>query len=92
LQPPHSPIDSEREENTEIESFEERIAHFDIETPVQQWYNDTSFSGFGFDYGHLTLRHLTPLRLILIMMKRAEKKMKMMSEAFRRTPRYLFDS
>jgi hypothetical protein len=51
LQPPHSPIDSERKENTEIESFEERIDHFDIETPVQQWYSDTSFSGFGFDYG-----------------------------------------
>jgi hypothetical protein len=27
------------------------IARFDQETPVQQWYGDASFSGFGFDYG-----------------------------------------
>jgi hypothetical protein len=27
------------------------IARFDQETPVQQWYDDASFSGFGFDYG-----------------------------------------
>jgi hypothetical protein len=51
LQPPSSPIASEDEESPEIESFEERIARFDEETPVQQWYGDASFSGFGFDYG-----------------------------------------
>jgi hypothetical protein len=51
LQPPNFPIASEGEENPEIESFKERIARFDEETPVQQWYSDASFSGFGFDYG-----------------------------------------
>jgi hypothetical protein len=51
LQPPRSPIASEGEENLELESFEERIAHFDIETPMQQWYANASFSGFSFDYG-----------------------------------------
>jgi hypothetical protein len=51
LQPPHSPIASEGEESPNIETFEERITHFDEETPVQQWYGDASFSGFGFDYG-----------------------------------------
>jgi hypothetical protein len=51
LQPPSSPIVSEGEESSEIETFEERIAHFDEETLVQQWYNDASFSGFSFDYG-----------------------------------------
>ncbi len=51
LQPPRSPIASEGEESMEIESFKERIAHFDVETPVQQWYSDASFSSFGFDYG-----------------------------------------
>jgi hypothetical protein len=51
LQPPSSSIASEGEERPEIESFEERIARFDEETLVQQWYSDASFSGFGFDYG-----------------------------------------
>jgi hypothetical protein len=51
LQPPSSPIASECEESPKIESFEERIARFDDETLVQQWYGDTSFSNFGFDYG-----------------------------------------
>jgi hypothetical protein len=51
LQPPHSLIASEGEESLEIESFEERIARFDVETPMQQWYGDASFIGFGFDYG-----------------------------------------
>jgi hypothetical protein len=51
LQPPSSPIASEGEESPEVESFEERIARFDEETPVQQWYGDASFSCFGFDYG-----------------------------------------
>jgi hypothetical protein len=51
LQPPHSPIASEGEESLKIESFEERIARFDKDTPVQQWYGDASFSGFGFDFG-----------------------------------------
>jgi hypothetical protein len=31
--------------------FEERIAHFDGEIPVQQWYGDTSVSGLSFVYG-----------------------------------------
>jgi hypothetical protein len=35
LQPPSSPIASEGEESPEIESFEERIACFDEETPIQ---------------------------------------------------------
>jgi AraC-like DNA-binding protein len=51
LQPPSSPNVSEGEESPEIEAFEERIAHFDEETPVQQWFGDASFSDFGFDYG-----------------------------------------
>jgi hypothetical protein len=51
LQPPSSPIASEGDESLKIESFEERIARFDEETPVQQWYNDVSFSGFSLDYG-----------------------------------------
>jgi hypothetical protein len=50
LQPPSSPIASEGEESLKIETFEEMIARFDEETPVQQWYGDASFSGFGFDY------------------------------------------
>jgi hypothetical protein len=36
LQPPSSPIVSEGEESSEIETFEKRIAHFDEETLVQQ--------------------------------------------------------
>jgi hypothetical protein len=51
LQPPSSPVISEGEESPKIEIFEERIAHFDEETLVQQWYGHASFSGFGFDYG-----------------------------------------
>jgi hypothetical protein len=51
LQPHSSPIASEGEESPKIETFEEKIARFDEETPVQQWYGDASFSGFGFDYG-----------------------------------------
>jgi hypothetical protein len=50
LQSPNSPIASEGEESPEIESFEERIARFKDETPVQQWYGEASFNGFGFDY------------------------------------------
>jgi hypothetical protein len=53
LQPPSSPIASEGEESPEIESFEERIARIDEETLVKQWYDDVSFSGFGFDYGSM---------------------------------------
>jgi hypothetical protein len=34
-----------------IDSFKERIARFDKETLVQQWYADVRFSEFGFDYG-----------------------------------------
>jgi hypothetical protein len=51
MQPPRSPIASEGEESSDIETFKERIAHFDEETPVQQWYGDASFGGFGFDLG-----------------------------------------
>jgi hypothetical protein len=54
FQPPRSPVASEGEESSEIQSFEERIARFDIETLVQQWYGDASFSGFDFDYGDAT--------------------------------------
>jgi hypothetical protein len=50
LQPPHSPTASEGEESKKFESFEERLARFDIETLVQQWYGDASFSNFSFDY------------------------------------------
>jgi hypothetical protein len=50
LQPPRSPIASEGEESPDIETFEERIALFNNETLVQQWYGDASFSGFSFDY------------------------------------------
>jgi hypothetical protein len=51
LQPPHSPIASKGEESLEIETFEERVARFDVETLVQQWYGDASFNGFRFDFG-----------------------------------------
>jgi hypothetical protein len=51
LQLPSSPTASEGEESPKIETFEERITHSDEETPVQQWYDDVSFSGFDFDYG-----------------------------------------
>jgi hypothetical protein len=54
LHAPSSPIASESEESLEIETFKERIARFDEETLVQQWYGDASFSGFGFDYGGMT--------------------------------------
>jgi hypothetical protein len=53
LQPHSSPIASEGEESPEIKFFEERIARFDDETLVQQWYGDTSFNDFGFDYGSM---------------------------------------
>jgi hypothetical protein len=51
LQPRCSPIASEGEEIPENESFEERVAWFEVQNLVQQWYDDTSFSGFGFHYG-----------------------------------------
>jgi hypothetical protein len=51
LQPPNSLIASNGEESLKIESFEEIIARFDEETPVQQWYDDVSFTGFSFDFG-----------------------------------------
>jgi hypothetical protein len=53
LQPPSSPIASEGEESLKIESFEERIAQFEDEISVQQWYGDASFSGFSFNYGSM---------------------------------------
>jgi hypothetical protein len=54
LQPPRSPIASEGGESLDIESFEERIAHFDEETPVQHGYANASFNSFGFDFGATT--------------------------------------
>jgi hypothetical protein len=51
LQPPSSPTVSDGEESPKIETFKERITQFNEETPMQQWHGDTSFSGFGFDYG-----------------------------------------
>jgi hypothetical protein len=54
LLPPSSPIASEGEESPEIESFEERIARFEDETLVQQWYGEACFSGFSFNYGGMT--------------------------------------
>jgi hypothetical protein len=51
LQPPRSPIAFEEEESSDIETFEERLARFEDETLVQQWYEHASFSGFNFDYG-----------------------------------------
>jgi hypothetical protein len=53
LQPPTSFNASEGEESPKIKSFEEKIARFDEETPMQQWYGDASFSGFVFDYGDM---------------------------------------
>jgi hypothetical protein len=50
LRPPRSPIFSEGEESPEIESFEERVARFDSENPVQQWYGDMSFGGFSYSF------------------------------------------
>jgi hypothetical protein len=55
LQPLSPPIASEGEESIEIKTFKERIARFDEETLVQQWYCDASFSGFGFDYGGMVV-------------------------------------
>jgi hypothetical protein len=62
LQPPLSPIASEGEESSDVESFEEMVARFDTENPVQQWYGDMSFGGFsyGFDSGAGT-SHSHPL-------------------------------
>jgi hypothetical protein len=51
LHPHSSPIASEGEESPDTESFKVRVAHFNEEVSVQQWYGDMSFSGFGFDYG-----------------------------------------
>jgi hypothetical protein len=64
LQSPNSPIASEGEVIPEIESFKERISHFDEETLMQQWYSDASFSGFSFDYGGMaraSLSHPPPV-------------------------------
>jgi hypothetical protein len=51
LEPPRSPIAFDGEESLDIESFEERISRFDVDTLVQQWYGDASFGDFSFDYG-----------------------------------------
>jgi hypothetical protein len=96
LQPPRCPIASEGEESPHIESFEERVARFDVETLVQRWYRDASFSGFGFDYGDMAgpssshLLYLTPLlrqiRKMTKKVKKVKKKTMTMSEASRRPP------
>jgi hypothetical protein len=94
LQPPRCPIASEGEESPDIESFEERVARFDVETLVQRWYGDASFSGFDFDYGGMAgassshLLYLTPLLWQIRKMTKKVKKKKtmMMSEASRRPP------
>jgi hypothetical protein len=71
------------------------IAQFDEETPVQQWYNDASFSGFDFDYGGMagaSSSHpllLTPLlRQIHEMLKKEKVKMMTISEVSRRPPQH----
>jgi hypothetical protein len=88
LQPPSFPIVSEGEESLEIETFEERIARFDEETLMQQWYGNASFSSFGFDYGGMagaSSSHPPPVdsppRQIRKILKKAT-----MSEASRRPP------
>jgi hypothetical protein len=50
LEPPRSPIASKGEESPDIESFEERVAHFDSKNPMQQWYGDMSFGGFSYSF------------------------------------------
>jgi hypothetical protein len=91
LQPPHSPIASEGEEILDIESFEERIARFDVETPVQQWYGDATSVASALTMvaqsGHPYITHLHMILLLWLIammiktMKRAEKKKTTMSEA-----------
>jgi hypothetical protein len=95
LQPPSSPIASEGEESPEIESFEERIARFDEETLVQQWYGNATFSGFDFDYGGMAGASSSHpplvdslLRQIRNMLKKAKTKTTMMSKASRRPPQH----
>jgi hypothetical protein len=50
LEPPHSLIAFVGEDSPNIESFKERVACFDEEVLVHQWYGDMSFSDFSFDY------------------------------------------
>jgi hypothetical protein len=73
LQPPSSPIASEDKESPKIESFEERIARFDKETPVQQWYGDVSFSGFSFDYGGMAEASSSHLLLLTPLLRQIHK-------------------
>jgi hypothetical protein len=67
LQPPSSSIAFEGEESPEIESFEKRIARFDEETLVQQWYAMRALATSALtmvawlEHPHLTLLILTPL-------------------------------
>jgi hypothetical protein len=96
LQPPRSSIASDGEESPNIETFEERITHFDEETPVQQWYGDASFGGFGFDLGGIvgaSSSHPPPFDSpplanpqMAKKVKKAKKKMTIMSKASRRPP------
>jgi hypothetical protein len=73
------------------------IARFDVETPVQQWYGDASFSDFSFDYGGMagaSSSHPPPfdsllrqIRKMTKKVKKAKKKMTMMMfKASRRPP------
>jgi hypothetical protein len=67
LQPPSSSIAFEGEESPEIESFKKRIARFDEETLVQQWYAMRALATSALsmvawlEHPHLTLLILTPL-------------------------------
>jgi hypothetical protein len=67
LQPPSFSIAFEGEESPEIESFEKRIAPFDEETLVQQWYAMRALATSALtmvawlEHPHLTLLILTPL-------------------------------
>jgi hypothetical protein len=100
LAAPSSPIVFEGEESPGIESFEERIARFEVETLVQQWYGEASFSGSSFDYygmagassSHPPPFDPPPLQLTLMMIKKKRKaKKKMMTcEASRRPIPHLF--
>jgi hypothetical protein len=98
LQPPSSPIASEGEESPNIESFEERIARFEDETPVQCMKMQASVVSILTMVAWPTHPPLTYLLLIpllrpkfMMMMKKKRKVMKKtttMSEDSRRPPQH----
>jgi hypothetical protein len=98
LQPPSSPIASEGEESSEIESFEARITRFGEETRCSNGMEMLASAASALTMmawpGHppLTLLHLTPLLWQIREMMKKVKKKKTMSEACQRTLRYLFGS